>query len=91
MNLLEVKLIFKIYGNGEVVVYVLKDICFFVLKGEFVVIVGEFGFGKSIFFNLVGVFDMFIFGKVFIDGKDIFFMKDSSLMIFWCRNIGFIF
>ncbi|AQS08523.1 macrolide export ATP-binding/permease protein MacB [Clostridium saccharobutylicum] len=91
MNLLEVKSISKTYGNGETAVHALKDISFSVPKGEFVAIVGESGSGKSTLLNMVGALDMPTSGKVFIDGKDIFSMKDSSLTIFRRRNIGFIF
>ena len=91
MNLLEVKSISKTYGNGEAAVHALKDISFSVPKGEFVAIVGESGSGKSTLLNLVGALDMPTSGKVFIDGKDIFSMKDSKLTIFRRRNIGFIF
>ncbi|NMF05065.1 ABC transporter ATP-binding protein [Clostridium beijerinckii] len=91
MNLLEVKSISKIYGNGEAAVHALKDINFSVPKGEFVAIVGESGSGKSTLLNLVGALDMPTSGKIFIDGKDIFSMKDSDLTIFRRRYIGFIF
>ncbi|WP_321835735.1 ABC transporter ATP-binding protein [Clostridium butyricum] len=91
MNLLEVKSISKTYGNGEATVHALKDINFCVPKGEFVAIVGESGSGKSTLLNMVGALDTPTSGKVFIDGKDIFSMKDSKLTIFRRRNIGFIF
>ncbi|AUM94601.1 ABC transporter ATP-binding protein [Clostridium botulinum] len=91
MNLLEVKSISKTYGSGEAAVHALKDISFFVPKGEFVAIVGESGSGKSTLLNMIGALDMPTAGKVFIDGKDIFSMKDSNLTIFRRRNIGFIF
>ncbi|WP_101696372.1 ABC transporter ATP-binding protein [Clostridium minihomine] len=91
MNLLEVKSISKTYGSGEAAVHALKDISFSVPKGEFVAIVGESGSGKSTLLNMVGALDVPTSGKVFIDGKDIFSMKDSSLTIFRRRNIGFIF
>jgi putative ABC transport system ATP-binding protein len=91
MNLLEVKSIFKTYGSGEAAVHALKDVSFSVPKGEFVAIVGESGSGKSTLLNMVGALDNPTSGKVFIDGKDIFAMKDSSLTIFRRRNIGFIF
>ncbi|MBN1047022.1 ABC transporter ATP-binding protein [Clostridium botulinum] len=91
MNLLEVKSISKTYGNGEAAVHALKDISFSVPKGEFVAIVGESGSGKSTLLNMVGALDTPTSGKVFIDGKDIFSMKDSNLTIFRRRNIGFIF
>ncbi|MGN6712645.1 ABC transporter ATP-binding protein [Anaerocolumna jejuensis] len=91
MNLLEVKSISKIYGSGEAAVHALKDVSFSVPKGDFVAIVGESGSGKSTLLNMVGALDTPTAGKVFIDGKDIFSMKDSSLTIFRRRNVGFIF
>lgn len=91
MNLLEVKSISKTYGSGEAAVHALKDVSFSVPKGEFVAVVGESGSGKSTLLNMVGALDNPTSGKVFIDGKDIFAMKDSSLTIFRRRNIGFIF
>lgn len=91
MNLLEVKSISKTYGSGETAVHALKDVSFSVPKGEFVAIVGESGSGKSTLLNMVGALDTPTSGKIFIDGKDIFSMKDGSLTIFRRRNIGFIF
>ena len=60
-------------------------------KGEFVAIVGESGSGKSTLLNMLGALDTPTSGKVFIDGKDIFFMQDQALTVFRRRNIGFIF
>ncbi len=91
MNLLEVRSISKTYGSGEAAVHALKDVSFSVPKGDFVAIVGESGSGKSTLLNMVGALDTPTAGKVFIDGKDIFSMKDSSLTIFRRRNVGFIF
>ncbi|MDO4275677.1 MAG: ABC transporter ATP-binding protein [Eubacteriales bacterium] len=91
MNLLEVKSVSKTYGNGEAAVRALKNADFSVPKGEFVAVVGESGSGKSTLLNIIGALDTPASGKVFIDGKDIFAMKDSSLTIFRRRNIGFIF
>lgn len=91
MNLLEVKSISKTYGIGEAAVHALKDVSFSVPKGEFVAVVGESGSGKSTLLNMIGALDTPTSGKVFIDGKDIFSMKDSNLTIFRRRNIGFIF
>jgi len=91
VNLLEVKSISKTYGSGEAAIHALKDVSFSVPKGEFVAIVGESGSGKSTLLNMVGALDNPTSGKVFIDSRDIFAMKDSSLTIFRRRNIGFIF
>lgn len=91
MNLLEVKKLNKTYGSGETTVRALKNVSFTVPKGEFVAVVGESGSGKSTLLNMIGALDTPTSGKVLIDGKDIFSMKDSSLTIFRRRNIGFIF
>ena len=91
MNLLEVKSKSKTYGSGEATVHALKKATFSVPKGEFVAIVGASGSGKSTLLNMVGALDTPTSGKVWIDGKDVFAMKDSSLTVFRRRNIGFEF
>ena len=91
MNLLEIKKLSKTYGSGETTVNALKAVSFNVPKGEFVAVVGESGSGKSTLLNMIGALDTPTSGKVLIDGKDIFTMKDSNLTIFRRRNIGFIF
>lgn len=91
MNLLEVKKLNKTYGSGETTVRALKDVSFSVPKGEFVAVVGESGSGKSTLLNMIGALDTPTSGKVLIDGKDTFSMKDQNLTIFRRRNIGFIF
>ena len=91
MDLLEVKEISKTYGTGETAVHALKEATFCVPKGEFVAVVGESGSGKSTLLNIIGALDTPTSGKVFIDGKDIFSMKERSLTVFRRRSIGFIF
>lgn len=91
MDLLEVRSISKIYGSGETAVQALRKVSFSVPKGEYVAIVGESGSGKSTLLNMIGALDNPTSGKVLIDGKDIFTMKESKLTIFRRRNIGFIF
>ena len=91
MDLLEVQSISKTYGSGETAVRALKNVSFSVPKGEFVTVVGESGSGKSTLLNMLGALDTPTSGKVFIDGKDTFYMKERELTIFRRRNIGFIF
>ena len=91
MNLLEVSKICKTYGSGETAVQALKNVSFSVPKGEYVAIVGESGSGKSTLLNMIGALDTPTSGKVLIDGRDTFAMKEKSLTVFRRRNIGFIF
>ena len=60
-------------------------------KGEFVAIVGTSGSGKSTLLHMLGGLDRPSSGKVFVDGKDIFSLKDEELTIFRRRKIGFVF
>jgi putative ABC transport system ATP-binding protein len=91
MNILEVKNLHKTFGKGDTKVEALKNVSFSVSKGEFVAVVGESGSGKSTLLNAIGALDTPTSGKVLIDGKDIFSMKEEQLTIFRRRNIGFIF
>ena len=91
MNLLEVNGISKTYGAGETAVHALKNVSFSVPKGEFVAVVGESGSGKSTLLNMLGALDVPTSGKVMIDGKDTFSMRERQLTVFRRRNIGFIF
>ena len=91
MSLLEIKSISKIYGKGNNAVHALKDVSFSVDKGEYIAIVGESGSGKSTLLNIIGAIDIPTDGKVIINNKDLFSMKDSELTVFRRRNIGFIF
>lgn len=76
MNLLEVKSISKTYGSGEAAVQALKNVSFSVPRGEFVAVVGESGSGKSTLLNMIGALDVPDSGKVLIDGRDTFSMKE---------------
>lgn len=91
MELLEVQSVSKTYGSGETAVHALKNVSFFVPKGEFVAVVGESGSGKSTLLNLLGALDTPTSGTVYMDGKDIFAMKERALTVFRPRNIGFVF
>lgn len=91
MDLLQVRNVSKTYGSGEAAVHALKRVCFTVPKGEFVAVVGESGSGKSTLLNIIGALDTPTSGRVFLDGQDLFSMKERNLTVFRRRNIGFIF
>lgn len=81
----------KIYGSGENKVYALAGVNLSVEAGEFVAVVGTSGSGKSTLLHMLGGLDRPSEGSVFVDGKDIFSLKDEALTIFRRRKIGFVF
>ena len=81
----------KIYGNKENEVYALNGVNFSVEEGEFVSIVGTSGSGKSTLLHMLGGLDRPTAGKVIVDGKNMFSLKDEALTIFRRRKIGFVF
>lgn len=91
MTILKTRGLKKYYGNGENLVKAIDDNNIEIIEGEFVAIVGKSGSGKSTLLHMIGGLDRPTDGKVFIDGKDIFSLKDESLAIFRRRKIGFIF
>ena len=91
MELLRCENISKTYGSGDTTVRALDHVSFSVEKGEFVSIIGPSGSGKSTLLHMLGGLDRPTSGKVFIDGKDIFSMKDEELTIFRRRKVGFVF
>lgn len=91
MEILKVQNLCKTYGTGENSVKALKNVSFTMQKGEFATVVGESGSGKTTLLNCIGGLDNPTFGKIYLNGEDIFKMKESELTIFRRRNIGFIF
>ncbi|MEA4972368.1 MAG: ABC transporter ATP-binding protein [Candidatus Metalachnospira sp.] len=91
MEILNVEKLCKIYGKEETQVTAIKDVSFTMEKGEFAAVVGESGSGKSTLLNCIGGLDNPTSGKVYIDGKDLFAMKEQERTIFRRRNIGFVF
>ena len=91
MEILKTENLKKTYGTGEAKVEALRGVNFTVNKGEFLSIVGTSGSGKSTLLHMLGGLDRPSSGKVIIDGKDIFSLKDEELTIFRRRKIGFVF
>ncbi|MGL5652630.1 MAG: ABC transporter ATP-binding protein [Paraclostridium sp.] len=91
MSILKTRGLKKYYGDEENLVKAIDDNNIEIIEGEFVAIVGKSGSGKSTLLHMIGGLDRPTDGKVFIDGKDIFSLKDESLAIFRRRKIGFIF
>ena len=91
MRILETKDLRKIYGSGDTEVRALDGVNLQIENGEFVAIVGSSGSGKSTLLHMLGGLDRPTDGKVFVDGKDIFSLKEEALTIFRRRKIGFVF
>lgn len=91
MELLNVQHLCKTYGKGESKVEAVKDASFTLEKGEFAALVGESGSGKSTMLNCIGGLDTPTSGKIFLNHKDLFSMKENERTIFRRRNIGFVF
>ena len=91
MNILEIRNLCKVYGEGETRVDALKDVSFDVEQGEFVAIVGPSGSGKSTLLHILGGVDVPTSGECRIAGTDIVKLDESKLAIFRRRNIGLIY
>ena len=91
MVILETRDLKKQYGTGETAVHALAGVNLSVENGEFVAVVGTSGSGKSPLLHMLGGLDRATSGKVYVDGKDIFALKDEELTIFRRRKIGFVF
>ncbi|WP_418478705.1 ABC transporter ATP-binding protein [Eisenbergiella tayi] len=90
-SILNTQELVKHYGSGEGVVKAVDHTSLEVRRGEFTAIVGRSGSGKSTLLHLLGGLDRPDSGKVFIEEKDIFALKDEELAVFRRRKIGFIF
>lgn len=91
MEILKVQQLCKTYGSGEARVDALKKVSFSLEKGQFAVVAGESGSGKSTLLNCIGALDTPTSGRILIDGRDLFSMKEEKRTIFRRRNIGFVF
>ena len=91
MEILKVENMCKTYGAGESKVEALKHVSFSLERGEFAAVVGESGSGKSTLLNCIGALDSPTSGHIWVDGQDLFSMKEEQRTIFRRRNIGFIF
>jgi len=88
---LEVNDITKVFATKAGVLEALKGISFVINRGEFVSIVGPSGSGKSTLLNIIGALDRPTSGKVYIDGIDIFSLRDGDIAAMRNKLIGFIF
>ncbi|HBF4441998.1 TPA: ABC transporter ATP-binding protein [Clostridioides difficile] len=91
MKILYTENLSKHYGKGESLVKALDNVNLEINEGEFVAIIGKSGSGKSTLLHMIGGLDIPTSGKVYIDNKNIFTLKEKELAVFRRRKIGFIF
>ncbi len=91
MSFVEFKDVYKRYRMGEVIITASDGVNFSVEKGEFVIIVGASGAGKTTVLNILGGMDSCDSGKVIVDGKDIAKYSKKEVTKYRRYDIGFVF
>lgn len=91
MSVINVQDITKVYNKDKVPVYALNGINLEIKMGEFTAIVGPSGSGKTTLLNIIGGLDEPTTGNVFIQGTDMFSLKERKLIDFRLHHIGFVF
>ena len=91
MSFIEFKDVSKIYRMGEVEIKALDNISFDIDKGEFVVVLGNSGAGKTTILNILGGMDTVTSGTITVDGQDISHASERELTDYRRFDIGFVF
>ncbi len=91
MAFIEFRDVCKTYQMGEVEIKALDNINFTIDQGEFVVILGASGAGKTTILNLLGGMDTLTSGTIEVDGRDISHSTDKELTEYRRHDIGFVF
>ena len=91
MAFIEFKNVSKIYQMGEVEIKALDGVDFTIDQGEFVVILGASGAGKTTILNLLGGMDVLTSGSIIVDGRNVSSANDKELCEYRRYDIGFVF
>ena len=91
MAFVEMKDVYKRYRTGEIVTVASDGINFTIEKGEFAIIVGPSGAGKTTVLNILGGMDTADEGQVLVDGNDIVQYTPKQLIGYRRHDIGFVF
>ena len=91
MAFIEVRDVTKTYKMGEVEIKAVDEIGFGIDKGEFVVIVGPSGAGKTTILNILGGMDTATSGTIYVDNVDITKFNENELTKYRRDDVGFVF
>lgn len=81
----------KTYTMGEIKIHALDGVSFTINEGEFVIIAGASGAGKSTILNLLGGMDTVSEGTIVVDGKKISSYSDKEMTFYRRYDVGFVF
>ena len=90
-SLVEFKNVYKRYKMGEVVITAVDGISFHIEQGEFAVVVGSSGAGKTTVLNILGGMDKCSEGEIFVAGREISALKEKELASYRRYDIDFVF
>lgn len=91
MSFVELKNVYKRYKMGEVTIAASDGINFEIEKGEFAVIVGASGAGKTTVLNMLGGMDRCDEGSIMVDGTDVAKFNSKEMITYRRHDIGFVF
>jgi ABC-type lipoprotein export system ATPase subunit len=80
----------KIYKTKDIEVMALQGLDLLIERGEVMAIIGNSGSGKSTLLNMIGGLDRPSAGKLIVDGKDLFKMKEKDLVDYKTSTVGFV-
>ena len=89
--ILSLRNVTKTFGEGETKLQILKGVNLDVREGEFLVILGESGCGKSTMLNIIGGMDQLTTGTFTFDGQDYSHADEKTLTMYRRHSVGFIF
>lgn len=90
-KIVEFQDVVRTYGEGDGKQIAVNHVSFEIEEGEFVVILGQSGAGKSTVLNMLGGMDQPTSGKVLVDGLEVSALKDQQLSQYRADKVGFIF
>ena len=91
MPFVELQDVYKRYRTGEVITAAADGVNFHIEKGEFAIIVGPSGAGKTTVLNMLGGMDTCDEGRILVDGQDVAQYNNKQLISYRRHDIGFVF